>query len=226
VSADVRALVAQAAARYGVDAGTLLRIAEIESGFNPAARNPRSSAGGVFQFIDGTARQYGLQDRFDPAQASDAAARLLRDNREHLRRVLGRDPDGAELYLAHQQGAGGAGKILANPNSLIAGTISPAAAKLNAGTPGMTNAQFAAQWRTRFGGAPGAAPAAPTAPAAPGVPQPPAIPPHLLAAITPQRQSAPLADLYAPPDDLGPSMMQTAQERAARGVKRRRALLG
>ncbi|WP_442864637.1 transglycosylase SLT domain-containing protein [Agrobacterium sp. LMR679] len=106
--AELRTMIADAAVRNGVDPHALTEVAGIESSFNPYARNKNSSAGGLFQFVDGTAKQYGLRDRFDPAQASDAAARLMRDNRDHLRKTLGREPNAGELYLAHQQGAGGA----------------------------------------------------------------------------------------------------------------------
>lgn len=177
MTADVRALIGQAAARYGVNPDTLFRIAEIESGMNPAARNPRSSAGGLFQFIDRTAQQYGLQDRFDPVQAADAAARLLRDNQSHLRRALGRDATGAELYLAHQQGVGGAARLLANPGAAVDGVVGSAAAGLNGGRPGMTAGHFAQTWMDRFNrtqgqpqGQPQGAGPAPMPAASPSVP--------------------------------------------------------
>ena len=37
----------------------------MESGMNPYARNPASSAKGLFQFTDKTAKAYGLEDPFD-----------------------------------------------------------------------------------------------------------------------------------------------------------------
>ena len=111
--AAIRDTISRAAVRHGVDPGALLKIAELESSFNPQARNTSSSAGGLFQFIDSTAADYGLADRFDPSQAADAAARLAKDNAASLRKVLGRDPTAGELYLAHQQGAGGAAKLAA-----------------------------------------------------------------------------------------------------------------
>jgi hypothetical protein len=40
------------------------------------------------------------------------AAGLAEDNRAHLAPILGRQPDHAELYLAHFLGAGGAGRFL------------------------------------------------------------------------------------------------------------------
>lgn len=157
MAGDIRAIVSQAAQRHGVDPGAMLRIAMIESSGNPKAKNPKSSAGGLFQFIDSTAAQYGLADRYDPAQAADAAARLAKDNAAHLRRVLRRDPTGAELYLAHQQGAGGAAKLLANPNAPAASIVGADAVALNGGHAGMTAGEFAGIWLKKAGGASSAA---------------------------------------------------------------------
>lgn len=152
---ELRKIVADAAARYGVDPAALQKIAMIESSFNPKAKNPNSSAGGLFQFIDGTARDYGLADRYDPAAAADAAARLARDNAATLRKTLGRDPTAGELYLAHQQGGGGASKLLKNPNARAADIVGAKAVRLNGGTLDMTAGQFANLWIRKAGGGPG-----------------------------------------------------------------------
>jgi membrane-bound lytic murein transglycosylase D len=62
----------------------LIYLAMVESGFDPGATSNRS-AGGVWQFIPGAARAYGLEvshwvdARRDPERASEAAARLLKD---------------------------------------------------------------------------------------------------------------------------------------------------
>jgi len=157
MSGEIRSIVSAAATRHGVDPNALLRIAMIESSGNPKAKNPKSSAGGLFQFIDSTAAQYGLADRYDPAQAADAAARLARDNAAHLRKVLGREPTGAELYLAHQQGAGGAAKLLANPNAPAASIVGADAVALNGGQAGMTAGEFAGLWLKKAGGPAGSA---------------------------------------------------------------------
>lgn len=143
---SVNAAIDQAAARHGVDAATLRTIAQIESGGNPRAKNPRSSAGGLFQFVDGTARDYGLADRYDAAQASDAAARLMKANASYLRKNLGREPSPGELYLAHQQGMEGARKLLKNPNARAVDVVGAQAVRLNGGTAGMTAGQFANLW--------------------------------------------------------------------------------
>lgn len=137
--------------QYGLPEGYLERTARVESSFNPSAKNPNSSAGGLFQFIDGTAKQYGLADRYDPAQATDAAARLARDNAAILKRTLGREPTAGELYLAHQQGAGGAVKLLSNPDAPAEAIVGPAAARLNGGR-GLTAGELAQKWTAKIDG--------------------------------------------------------------------------
>lgn len=156
-----------ASGKYGLPEGYLARTAQIESQLDPNAKNPNSSAGGLFQFIDGTARQYGLANRFDPAAATDAAARLASDNRGVLRRALGRDPTPGELYLAHQQGAGNAAKLLANPDAPASAVLGEQAFRLNGGRAGMTAAQFASKWTGKFGSGEGAQVAQATASDAP-----------------------------------------------------------
>jgi soluble lytic murein transglycosylase-like protein len=67
----------------------LLYLALVESSFRPGATS-RVGAAGVWQFMPGTARGYGLEvspwvdERRDPVRASYAAARHLRELREQL----------------------------------------------------------------------------------------------------------------------------------------------
>lgn len=145
-SPEVEDAIAQASARYGVPIEAMRAQAQLESGGNPAAQNSSSSAGGLYQFIDSTAKQYGLSNKYDPYQSSDAAARLMRDNYNGLSSALGRAPTPGELYLAHQQGLGGATKLLTNPNAPAASVVGQDAVALNAGSGGMTAGQFAQQW--------------------------------------------------------------------------------
>ncbi len=73
----------------------------------------------------------GLHDevmalRFDPEASALMAAELARDNAGELRGVLGREPDAAELYLAHFLGAAGARGFL----TALHGTPQQSAASL------------------------------------------------------------------------------------------------
>ena len=74
-------LFAAAGARHGVDARLLAEVARAESGFNPRAVS-RAGAEGLMQLMPGTAKELGVANSFDPAQAVDGAARLLAS---HLR---------------------------------------------------------------------------------------------------------------------------------------------
>lgn len=159
---EVQAAIARAAQATGVDFSYLLAQARLESSFDPSARAGTSSAAGLYQFTRGTwlqtlekhgaahglgwadaaidqgrigdpaLRQQVLALRHDPDLSARMAAELARDNRTALLPVLGREPDAAELYLAHFLGAGGAGQFLtalaANPSQSAAALLPEAAA--------------------------------------------------------------------------------------------------
>lgn len=63
---------------------SLLGVAAVESGFNPAALSPKG-ARGLWQLMPETARRYGLavepgrDDRLDPVKSTHAAARYMND---------------------------------------------------------------------------------------------------------------------------------------------------
>lgn len=149
---DIANLIAQTAMQYGFDPNTAKRVAQLESSLNPSAQNPNSSAGGLYQFIDSTWGQYGRgANKMDPQANADAGIRYLRDVSSHLGRSLGRQPEPWEVYLGHQQGMGGASKLLANPQALASSLVGRDAVRLNAGNPDtMTAADFASLWRAKF----------------------------------------------------------------------------
>jgi hypothetical protein len=158
--ADVHSIITQAADRYGISHSYALRVAHIESRFDPNAINGGSKATGLFQFIPSTWRSFGQgQSALDPAANADAAMRFAVANRDQLRRSLGRGPTEGELYLAHQQGAGGAAKLLAAPNVKAADLVGERAVLGNGGNLAMTAGQFAQMWIRKVDGANGTAPA-------------------------------------------------------------------
>lgn len=69
--------------------------------------------------------------RFDPAASGEAVARLTTANRKALTTALGREPTGAELYIAHFAGAAGAKKLLTADRDANAAELMPGAARAN-----------------------------------------------------------------------------------------------
>lgn len=163
----VRSAIAGAAQATGADFGFLMAQAKLESSLDPTARARTSSASGLYQFTgetwlrtldrhgadhglgwasalieggtvrDPAARSQLLAMRFDPQVASLMAGELANDNSAYLAGALGRQPDHAELYLAHFFGAEGAAKFLsalASDPSQSAASILPAAAASNRST--------------------------------------------------------------------------------------------
>ena len=95
VPARYAPMIARAAQRWNVGAALLAAQIYAESGFNPFARSP-AGALGIAQFMPGTARAYGLKNPFDPQQAIDAQAQLMRD----LLRQFGSVPLALAAYNA------------------------------------------------------------------------------------------------------------------------------
>jgi hypothetical protein len=157
----VRAAIARASQRTGVDFQYLLAQARLESSLDPTARAGTSSAAGLYQFTSGTwlrtVDQHGADHgldwaaaaidrghvdpamraqvmalRFDPDASALMAAELANENRADLTGQLGREPDAAELYLAHFLGSGGARTFLSalnqNPGQSAAAILPKAAA--------------------------------------------------------------------------------------------------
>jgi hypothetical protein len=149
-------------AENGLPQGYLERTAFIESRGDPSAKNPKSSAGGLFQFIDSTAKQYGVKDKFDPVQATDGAVDVAVDNMRTLTAALGREPTAAELYLAHQQGGAGARRLLTNPTAKAVDIVGAEAVRLNGGDANMTAGEFASLWLDKFNNTKTTAPTAGT----------------------------------------------------------------
>lgn len=144
-----------------LDPMTVLTIVSIESEFNPTAKNPLSSAGGLFQFLDATwvsnggATFPGSGGRGN-GQAAAAAiddqvrigCRFIATTIRNLANHLGQTPTLTAIYMAYQQGFTGALKILtANPAASIESVVGDEAARNNR-LSGLTVAQTTAKFNT------------------------------------------------------------------------------
>jgi hypothetical protein len=190
---DVAEIIRQAAARYQQSPEAMLRVAQLESSLNPAAANPKSSARGLFQFISPTWKTYGNgADPLNAAANADAAARFTRDNVATFRRAFNRDPSTGEIYLMHQQGPGGALKLLQNPDVPAISLVGADAIRLNGGNDAMTARDFANLWMRKADGAAQNAPQTPQNAFSTAMPQPMAEIPLL-----PDQNASPLASVFA-----------------------------
>jgi hypothetical protein len=102
----------RAAQRWSVSAILLAAQIYAESGFNPFVTSP-AGAQGIAQFMPGTARGMGLADPFDPDQAIDAQAHLMRD----LLRQFGAVPLALAAYNAGPTPVAACGCVPAIPET-------------------------------------------------------------------------------------------------------------
>lgn len=202
------------------------QIVNVESGGNPTAQNPNSSAAGPGQFIDSTWLATLKAHRPDLAQGQNDADLLALKNDPQLAAqpqnvALAKDMTGAyaadnqaflkqkglpvtpgTTYLAHFAGPqGAAGVLSADPNAPVESILSPDAIKANPFLKGMT-AQGLQAWAAKKMGA-----ASPTTPVsgAPGTPSAAPAPP-----VAPQQQP-----IFANAPTLAPALPQTYHDPAA-----------
>lgn len=76
--ASYDSLIRRAALAHDIDASLVKAVVHAESGFNPNAVS-RVGASGLMQLMPATARRYGVEDIFDPAQNVAGGVRYLRD---------------------------------------------------------------------------------------------------------------------------------------------------
>lgn len=151
---SVQSKIIAQAKESGVDPQTALAIASIESNYNPTAKNPASSASGVFQLIDSSWDMYGGNAPRDNVDAQvKAGIGYIADTQKAMKQTFGRDPTPGELYMGHLFGQAGAQAIIKSPDAM---PIEKAVARyapnnvntiVNAnGMTGMTVGQVKALW--------------------------------------------------------------------------------
>lgn len=146
--------------------GLLDSIIGTESGGNPNATNPNSSATGPGQFINST--WLGLMHQYHPEiQGSDADLLALRNDPTLSREMTanyaaqnqkvlsdnGLPVTDGTTYLAHFAGPQGAVKVLqADPNAPVSGILGQAAVKANPFLQGMSASDLRAWADRKMGG--------------------------------------------------------------------------
>ena len=153
---EIEQIFQQQSQASGIPVEYYKKVAGIESMGQPGIKSPLSSAKGLFQITDETWKGYGSGDPLNALDNTTAMTKLTLDNQQKLRSALGRDPTPGELYLAHQQGYGGAKALLSDPQGNVVDVLSTAyggdknkaltAIKNNGGNPNMTSGQFASRW--------------------------------------------------------------------------------
>ena len=194
-----------AAQAKGIDPETALRIARAESSNDPAAKAKSSSAGGLFQVVDKTWKEYGGAPgkKFDPDENIRVGTDIIASNTNSLKKFLNRDPRPAEVYAAHYFGFAGAKPFLtAEPGTPMESLLSKDAIKANPNLKGKTSDQIMATLEKKMGGTPAPTVSSETSAPVPREPLPPSLPPMAAA----PEEAAPVA--AAPADRmaaLGPS---------------------
>src|SRR5258708_14735697 len=100
----------------GIDPNWMRRIMAIESGGDPY--NATGSYRGLFQLSTDEFRRNGGQGNiYDPEQNTAAAANKLAREASEFRALYGREPSLTDLYMVHQQGAGGYDAHMSYPDA-------------------------------------------------------------------------------------------------------------
>lgn len=157
-------VVAGAVSSGGID-GLIDRIIGVESGGDPNAKNPLSSATGLGQFISSTWLQMFRQHfpdqagsmtedailalRTDPQLSRQMVALYIRENAAVLADA-GIPLTDANLYLSHFLGAGGARALIGSaPGTLASDVLSPGVIDANASVLGNATREEVIAWAQR-----------------------------------------------------------------------------
>jgi len=113
---SVQEKIKAAAAAKGIPTDLALQIAGAESSYTTSAKNPRSTAGGLFQVVDDTWKRYGGAPgkKYDVDENIRVGTDIIADNMGRMRKVLNREPSYSEVYAAHFFGPTGAKAVISS----------------------------------------------------------------------------------------------------------------
>lgn len=179
---QIEQLIVATARKHGIDPNALRAKVAIESGFNPGVKT--GSYKGLLQLSDREfAKHGGKGDIFNPQANLDAGASMLKAHMSDFERQHGRAPQPWELYMVHQQGAGGYAAHASDPTrpawqsmastgegrqkgagwakQAIWGNLPNSAKKQFGSVDNVTSGDFLNWWKGRYGRASGAPAPAP-----------------------------------------------------------------
>lgn len=210
--------------------GLIDSIIGVESGGNPNARNPNSSASGLGQFIDSTWLSTIRGARPDLAGQSDAELLALKTDPQLSREMTeayanqnqalltksGLPVTPGNTYLAHFAGPGGAVKVLqSDPSAPVGDILGAAVVKANPFLARMTAGDLQAWASKKVGGNAAQTAPQPASPAAPASGLLSAGTGGLLDGLSPQPAQPQSGGLMAPPpvEQMQMAPIQYAQRR-------------
>ena len=152
-------LIARKARQDNVDPSVALTISHLETAgkFNADAKNPVSTAHGLFQILDRTWRGQGGGNRNDVNEQIKQGLKHIKNANNYITSKIGRAPVAHEQYLGHLLGPGGAVAVLkANPNAKLIDIVRKYDAENanaivnNNGMKGLTVGQAINKWEKKW----------------------------------------------------------------------------
>ncbi|ENX21087.1 hypothetical protein [Acinetobacter sp. CIP 102136] len=151
--------IARKAQQAGIPPNVALTIAHIETGgsFSHTAKNPTSSAHGLFQVLDKSWSNLGGGDRSNIDEQIRIGFKHMKQAESYIKKSIGRELQPHEHYLGHLLGPGGASAVLkADPNTPLIDVVRKYDPKnandivKNNAMEGMTVGQAIGKWRNKW----------------------------------------------------------------------------
>ena len=151
--------IARKAQQAGIPPNVALTIAHIETGgsFSHTAKNPTSTAHGLYQVLDKSWKNLGGGDRANIDEQIRIGFKHMKQAESHIKKSIGRELQPHEHYLGHLLGPGGASAVLkADPNAKLIDVVRKYDPKnandivKNNAMEGMTVGQAIGKWRNKW----------------------------------------------------------------------------
>jgi ddrB-like ParB superfamily domain len=151
--------IARKAQQEGIPPSVALTIGHIETGgtFSHTAKNPTSTAHGLFQVLDKSWKNLGGGDRNNIDEQIRIGFKHMKQAESHIRKSIGRELQPHEHYLGHLLGPGGASAVLkADPNAKLIDVVrkydpkNADAIVVNNAMQGMTVGQAIGKWQNKW----------------------------------------------------------------------------